>query len=326
MSISETIGENKNFFCRDSYWQLMNNAHNRPVFKSVKGGNLRKCTYANCRGAHAESEIQILPSIYNFNASDKSKINLCLMYYNIIEQFDKNKTKIKHIEYIEKLKDYNKLNFVQLLNLWYDITCFHRKLKKDISKGIMTCELYSSITDIPEFFIENENDAWNLERITKMCPDNSNLNKKITRDKAIIWDICIGSINCKKGCHNIAYMVCNDNLITGKCDCLSLESFNSKKQMLETKLSNMLKSPSNEKIKNKIKNVKNELAQMVRKIHLTEQGLIPFDEQNKLYIEKLQKVETDNIRTAQNIADEKEKRMFQLKNLKVKKVIKKPLF
>ena len=89
MNINETIGENKNFFCRDSYWQLMNDAHHRIVFKSVKGGNLRKCTYSDCRGAHTESEIQILPSIYNFNTCDKSKINLSVMYYNIIKQFDK---------------------------------------------------------------------------------------------------------------------------------------------------------------------------------------------------------------------------------------------
>jgi len=329
MNINETIGENKNFFCRDSYWQLMNDAHHRIVFKSVKGGNLRKCTYSDCRGAHTESEIQILPSIYNFNTCDKSKINLSVMYYNIIKQFDKDKPKIKHIEYINKLTDYKTLNFVQLLNLWYDVTCFHRKLKKDISKSITICDLYSSINDIPDFFIENENDAWNLERVTKLCPDNYNLNKKIVKDKAIIWDICIGSINCKKGCHNVAYMVCNDNLISGKCDCISLESFNSKKQILETnksRLINILNSPNNEKIKSKLKNIENELSQMVRKIHLTEQGLIPFDEQNKLYIEKLKKVETDNIQTIQNIADEKEERMFQLKNSKVKKIIKKPLF
>ena len=124
-------------------------------------------------------------------------------------------------------------------------------------------------------------------------------------------------------------MVCNDNLISGKCDCISLESFNSKKQILETnksRLINILNSPNNEKIKSKLKNIENELSQMVRKIHLTEQGLIPFDEQNKLYIEKLKKVETDNIQTIQNIADEKEERMFQLKNSKVKKIIKKPLF
>jgi len=343
MSTIENVGDSKNFFCRDEYWQLINSLYQRSVFKSIKGATLRKCTRSDCRGAHCESEIQTLPSVHQFKVCDKSKINLVAMYNSIREEFKNSLSKVKHQEYIDKLANYETMNFVELLNLWFDITCFYRKLKKDMNKGIAECNLYSSTNQIPEFFIEEENHAWGLERLTKMCPKSFDLNQKIkNQQKAIIWDICIGSVNCKKGCHNISYMVCNDNLMHGECDCISLEKFETTKNSIEEdiqKYSNLLspkqdehgfksklKSRKVKQFQEKIKQLQSQLNTLVRKVHLTEEGLIPFDIQMKLYIEELSRIEKEKEEQIKLQASKKEERIDMLKNSKVKKVLKKPKF
>lgn len=341
MSSLDIVGDSKNFFCRDQYWQLMNTAYQRPVFKSVRGATLRKCNRENCRGAHCEDEIQTLPSVHQFKMCDKSKINLVSMYNSIIDQFENSKSKVKHQEYIDKLDNFKSLNFVQLLNLWFDITCFYRKLKKDIINGTSDCDLYSSVDQIPQFFIEEENYAWGLERLTKLCPKNLELKQKIRQGKAIIWDICIGSINCKKGCHNIEYMVCNDDLLHGTCDCMSKEDFNNKKEQYNEQIKKFtdLLSPSKEsgfesnlkprKVKQyqeKIRQLRGQKNSMIRKVHLSEQGLIPFDLQMKMHLENLARIEQERIESLEKQATKKEERMDQLKNKKVKKILKKPVF
>jgi hypothetical protein len=235
------------------------------------------------------------------------------------------------------------MNFVELLNLWFDITCFYRKLKKDMNKGIAECNLYSSTNQIPEFFIEEENYAWDLERLTKMCPKSYDLNQKIKgQQKAIIWDICIGSINCKKGCHNISYMVCIDDLIHGECDCISLEKFEATKNSIQEdiqKYSNLLspkeddngfksklKSRKVKQYQEKISQLKRQENTLVRKVHLTEEGLIPFDVQMKLHIEDLARIEKEKEEEIELQASKKEERIDMLKNSRVKKVLRKPKF
>jgi hypothetical protein len=343
MSTIENVGDSKNFFCRDEYWQLMNSLYQRQVFKSIKGATLRKCTRSNCRGAHCESEIQTRPSVHQFKVCDKSKINLVAMYNSIRDEFKNSLSKVKHQEYIDMLENYETMNFVELLNLWFDITCFYRKLKKDMNKGIAECSLYSSTNEIPEFFIEEENHAWELERLTKMCPKSFQLNQKIkNNEKPILWDICIGSINCKKGCHNVSYMVCNDDLMHGNCQCISSDKFESTKESIKQdiqKYSNLL-SPKEDnngfksKVKprkvrqyqDKIKQLQNQMNTLIRKVHLTEEGLIPFDIQMKLHFEELAKQEKERKEKIELQASKKEERMDQLKNSKVKKVLRKPKF
>ena len=71
MSGTELVGTVKNLFCRDHYHTLISNHYGEPVFRSIPGARLRKCTYGeNCRGAHSEDEIHVLPANHNFNMMD----------------------------------------------------------------------------------------------------------------------------------------------------------------------------------------------------------------------------------------------------------------
>ena len=128
-----------------------------------------------------------------------------------------------------------------------------------------------------------------------MCPKNQELIRKINSpdEKPIIWDICLASINCKLGCHNAAHMVCNDDLLTGSCDCLSNEEFEEERTAKVQELAilkDQLKPSSNSGfqtvkmnkkkrngIQKRISKLTEELRKFNRKIHLTEQGLVPFE-------------------------------------------------
>jgi hypothetical protein len=89
MSSNIKVGNNKNFFCRDKYWQLFSTMQGCQVFKSIPGASLRDCTFGdNCRGAHSQDDICMLPGNNNFNKLDKSSIDLASIYKNITNIFD----------------------------------------------------------------------------------------------------------------------------------------------------------------------------------------------------------------------------------------------
>ena len=343
MSTNEVVGDSKNYFCRDQYWQLLNNFYGKQVFKSIKGATLRQCNRDNCKGAHAENEIQTLPSNFGFKTLDKSKINLVAIYDNIINSFETLGSQVKDPEYIDRLSNFKSLNLIELLNLWFDITCFHRKLKKNIINGSDSSEVYDSINDIPEFFLENENIVWPLERVTKMCPKHMSLISKINRgEKGVIWDICIGSVNCKTGCHQVNDMICHKDFLFGECDCMSNQEMELKKSQIQEKINNLreiLKSPTdkngfttkknNRKQKqysDKIVQLQSEYRRLNRQVHLTEDGLIPFNVQLKIREEKLEAIRKEEEDKKKLQESKKEERMDLLKNSKVKKILKKPKF
>ena len=343
MSFPEPVGDSKNFYCRDQYWQIINDLYQKQVFKSFKGATLRHCNRDNCRGAHCQSEINTLPNNYSFKVSDKSNINLVEIYHGILESFETLVSKVKHPEYIEKLNSYQTLNFIQLLNLWFDITCFYRRLKKNIIKGEVECDLYSSVEDIPEFFIPNENVAWPLERITKMCPKHTELFRKINRgEKAIIWDICIGSVNCKTGCHNLEDTICHKDLLFGNCDCLSKEEIEEQKNTLETQIqqiknmlnpnkdkdgfTNKIKGKKYKQLKSKLNDLETKYKKLWRRKHLTDDNIVPFNVQMQNYLEEQKQKEEAKKEQIKQQETKKEERIEKLTKTKVKKILKKPKF
>ena len=131
----------------------------------------------------------------------------------------------------------------------------------------------------------------------KNVSKNQELIRKINspKEKPIIWDICLASINCKLGCHNASHMVCNEDLIKGSCDCLSKEEYDVEleskleeiallKKQLQPATSSSFQTVKLSKkkkigIQRKINYLTNEIRNFQRKIHLTEQGLIPFEKQ-----------------------------------------------
>lgn len=319
----------KNLFCRDTYWKLINQVYGKEVFSNIPGARLRNCTYGvNCRGAHSEEEINLLPHIKAFECKDKSKLDLVSIYLNIKNVFKTSKQIVLNPLYSEKLENYDDLNFVELLNLWFEITCYHRKLKKEMKIDLSIKSEYSNPDKIPQFELEDEDTVWSLERLTKLCPMNAGLHRKITSkcDTPTIWDMCLASVNCKLGCHNISYMVCNDDLLTGKCSCISKEEFNDSRQIILDEIAE-LKEEANENttpkkrkayLRKKINRLLNDYEDIKRKVHLTENGLVPFEVQLNNYNQKLE----EKIRHEENI---KKDRVETMKST-VKKKIVKPVF
>lgn len=318
----------KNLFCRDTYWKLVEDFNEKKVFVSVPGAKLRNCTYGDkCRGAHCEEEIKLLPHIKDFNNLDKSKIELVPIYNNIIQVMEISRSSIKNENFLNKLENLYDFNFIELMNLWFDITCYHRKLKKEMKSDPSIKSEFSNYNKIPEFKLENEDLVWSLERITKICSINSELNKKICQNvKCNIWEMCLASINCKLGCHNESHLLCADDFLIGKCNCQSKSDFEKTRQDLIEQINELNISIkegkennySNKKIlslRKKVNSLYSQLNSTLRKVHYTEQGMVNFEKQ----LEDFNVLEGEKVRAEkQNVVMREE----QMKSLVKKKLIK----
>ena len=153
-------------------------------------GEYNTCKYGDsCRGAHSEKDIVLYPGNKLFNELDKSTYNFSLLFEEIKKTIISEKYKIKLERHVHTIDNINKLNNIELLQLWRELACYYRKISK---------------TDkaIPQFDLkEYEDIAWAFERKTKLCKTFLEENKKekidINKDK-----ICCGSYNCKEGVHN----------------------------------------------------------------------------------------------------------------------------
>ena len=122
--LQERVGNTKNFFCRERYWELMNAHYGFQVFKSEPGARLRKCTFGDCcRGAHSEEEINTLPANHQFNVLDKSKLDLVSIYNDICNSMESNRKLVRHPTFKTEIANYKNMDFVELLQFWYRITC-----------------------------------------------------------------------------------------------------------------------------------------------------------------------------------------------------------
>jgi len=169
--------------------------------------------------------------------------------------------------------------------------------------------------DVPGFYLDGnlEDTAWSFERITRYCPVNNRMQENIRNNQLItVWDLCLATgLNCKEGVHYDDEHICEDNFLKGSCSCPSKESLETaeaelqiKKIELTTQLTQMIsnetsndssewvstksKKPKSKqtdpvgKLKNEIAKLDEEINQVQsiqRKIHYTEQGMIPFETQ-----------------------------------------------
>ena len=242
----------------------------RHVLYSKLTGELNTCKFGeDCRGAHSEENIVLYPGNKLFNELDKSIYNFLLLFGEIKKTIISDKYKIKLERHVNTIDNIDKLNNIELLQFWRELACYYRKISK---------------TDkaIPQFDLkEYEDVAWAFERKTKLCKTFLEENNKgnINKDK-----ICCGSYNCKEGVHNINELICIDDFIGNKCDCLSkIDSQKREIELLEeyNKKARELLQNSNYSIKTilkkeldimniEINNVRN------RKEHFTEYGMIPI--------------------------------------------------
>jgi hypothetical protein len=295
-------------------------------------------------------EITVAPHIKNFSDLDKSKFNFVNLYLAIKNILIEQKHMMKQGQ--EKLENIDSLDFIQLLREWRDIVGYHRKIAKTLPTkidGIPAIEEhgYQFYEEVPGFYLSDtfEDYAWALERITKLCPENESFNQKIRDgEKPIVWDMCLGETNCKSGVHYSEDLLCLDDFIKGECSCLKKEESEEKVQKLQMKL-NQLKErhekiqekkaiyPQNipnflkeeNKVNQKMVQIKNELKTNKRCVHFTDVGFKPFNVQLANYIRREQE-KAEEIRKLEQQKEEEIKKQEQemVKSMTQIKKIKKP--
>lgn len=271
----------------------------------------RPCKFgADCYNAHKEEEIEEKPLISMWKRlNDFSKFDIGAMMDNILEVMSKSKDLVNNPKYRSGIANINSLNFVELLGFWYDISCHHRRIAKelpskrkwqDTKSKPMPMEEYHFSEDVPQFYLENEDNVWALERVIHMCPDYAKLTKARRMN---MNEVCGGSINCKKGVHNVEDLVCVDNLLTGECSCMCEEEIEMTRMQIETdieKFKTMLETSvdadgfqvkMSKKVKDgileDIREKKRELASIKPRMrHLTELGLVPL----KVHLDKKKEI------------------------------------
>ena len=100
--------------------------------------------------------------------------------------------------------------------------------------------------------------------------------------------MCLGTgINCRDGVNKTSELLCNDDFLTGKCDCINKKEYNTELTKLKSQLEE-LKSAAKLNPKNITKKMQ-EVNDYQRMIHYTDYGMIPFETQYKQYIEMKEK-------------------------------------
>ncbi len=294
MMMSTDISKNKK---DDKYKQQHKNTWCIPYLASYLNNELNynitgsfECRYKDsCRQAHCKSEIIEMDHIKAWRNRDKSSVNLLDIKKNIIQTIATSKDSVIDVKFRSGIINIESMQFDELLHFWFDITCFHRRLAKELpSREHWNSRNTPNPTggfffknDVPKFYLDNEEDVWSLQRTLRMCYKHSQLSP----DKSIsIKDICCGDINCKEGVHCPSEVVCVDNLLTGKCSCLSEEIIEQQKKDLMKECESIQEDLEDPKISKKLQTdlVSNFNANVTkynmlcRKKHLTEQGLVPL--------------------------------------------------
>ena len=308
------------------------NLYNKPL-------NVRECSYGNeCIGAHDIDNVYKLNHIVKWEKVDISTFNFAELYYDIINVINKDKKLIKDKCDIN-FDNIEKLTFVELLHLWQKVACTYRKLANSLPKKNqiqinkpMPVSGYTYYEDVPQFNLSDkfEDYAWAIERMTHYCKQQNIFDnkldtlqrmdkRKITPNELVtINEICIGSVNCKQGVHTLKEMLCVDDFYRGKCACLSPSDIVSQSEEIEEHMALVgnKKSPKYFILKERLDRLKN----TIRKIHYSEQGMLPFNDQleeYKIYLES-EKIKLDEKNNSSKIQHD----MIKNPDMKVGKVIK----
>lgn len=294
---------------------------------NIVGINRNGCTFgADCHGAHSPDELKKIDHVTKWESKDKKNIDLNQMRKEMIMALQDGSQQVKNPKYKSQLAHIDTMRFDELIHFWFDITCYHRKISKELKKGVSDCNGFSNVKDVPCFYLKNEDDFWALERVLHMCEQHNTMLS--TKGETIhIKDICIGSVNCKYGVHSYKDIVCVKDMLDGKCDCTNdnyLEEIEKINHLIDEKNKQLISkkcTDANGFIINWSKNmeiiIKNEISDLIKKkktlrprmIHYTEEGLIPL----KVRIEEEEKLKP------------KELDVEEIKTKTVKKIIKKKI-
>jgi hypothetical protein len=212
--------------------------YNRRGYKIV---GLKMCQFGElkCRGAHKDTQLSIPEHIREWNKMDKTNIDILSIQTNIIETLIQEKDKIVNPLYMKTEQSIYKMNFVELIKYWFETTCYHRKVAKELPykrgfKGSVQPDLLHGFRyseDAPKFSLKNEDIVWALERTLHHCEAHQKVIDNPGQAHSF-FSICCGDTNtCKTGEHgNIA---CVDSLMYNKCSCLTEEQITEKKKVMD---------------------------------------------------------------------------------------------
>lgn len=260
-----------------------------------------ECRYGDeCRGAHSQKEIKVKPHISKWAKEQKDKVDLLKIMEAVMTSIKSSSDYVLNPKYRSMIMNIDKLRFDELLNFWFDITCYHRRIAKSDkinykkfsrSNTPVPVEGFQFKDDIPLFKLdpEIEDDVWALQRTLRLCKKNENTFPHVPIS---VKEICCGDINCKEGVHSLEHLVCVDNMIDGKCKCLTIEENEAKKKSyiaegqvfldIINKPDIDIKAKTEATIEyNKIVSKYKRIETYTKLIHLTEQGLIPLCERIK---------------------------------------------
>jgi hypothetical protein len=262
-------------WCRSYYGQYLNE-HGYNII------GIYPCRFEeSCTCCHSIEQMRMRKDIKKWNAYDKSQLDLYKIKENIINIIKKSQDDVHNMKYRSQISIINTKSFVELVIFWYDITCYHRRIVSKMANTKQPMDGYNKISDIPQFILENEDNIWALERQLHMCEKHIKLDKKI---KIYVKEICCGDVNCKEGVHNKSDLICIDDMMTGKCSCISRELYNEQKKSIEQELK-LLTIVDEDGFITKSKKKKNpdrvieltyQLNNMQRMVHLTEEGTVPM--------------------------------------------------
>jgi hypothetical protein len=282
--------EPKTYFCIDGYAQHVCRLLNKNPFTETYGNRVRDCPRRNnCFGCHHESEIRIKPHYLDFDKLDKSTFNLGDYDEALTTVLINARGKILNDYLKEELCKINNYNFIQKVQLLIKLYFYVGNEKKRVDK--------SEYGKFPDLNIENvnnklvENHLWAIERRTHYCPYHLEFKKKLNNNQEItIRDTCLGSWNCKYGCHYPEQLINQSDFLTGVSDdAVSKEKmlkhisyYQNKIDNLEKKINRfVVNSRKSDEYKKRLEFELLELKEVQkrhgRQWHLTEEGLVPYN-------------------------------------------------
>ena len=258
--------DNKSYYmCKFNYGKIIVDTIGWNPFINKMGNPLyfRECSNEYCKGAHCLENLKQNSEYEKFNNMNKAKYDWVKLYLAIIDSLEKSRTNI----------DTKSLNFIEAIQLWKNLASENRKLAKE-NKNIYTFQLDNTMEEV----------AWAFERITHLCPDQEKVNEMIrTKTRNLdISDLCLGTgLNCKYGVSKPSEMICKEDFLFGKCNCIYINDINQKINELEEKKSTITNEKQLKIISVEIENIKHS-----RPIHFTELSgkMIPFNIMYEKYI------------------------------------------
>ena len=256
MSNQESKNEvKKNLFCRNHYCSALRSKY-KGLFKESENNRVLYCSYGDsCRGAHNERDIELFDEIKYFNSINKSKYNFVKLYLAIQNVITNEISKVKDIKFKDGIINYKTYDFIKLLQFWRELAKHYRKLAKEITN-----------VDYPKFMLSDamEGMVWSLSRLINQCPNNIKLTNAIkNKTQIIVWDVCLAnSNNCKEGVHNFYDSLCIDDFYNGKCNCMDLETYNTKKKEIHK---NLNYTETEQKYIDTIQKLKEEISDLEKK-------------------------------------------------------------